>query len=507
MSDGNFEYILQQLYLGLTASLATGASGVTQLFMTILDHTVTTKSWCADNPEDGEAQARRKTLMWMLKNLLQLCPCREDFAETGAWVKYPTALKWATEDFKVNGLDSWIIQYPPVGFAQLMRWYQILKLDIPDTEIEHIRTMKLVHFMTAKMLADLFKAPHGNRSWHEPYLTLLYRSFNAPGVPRNAGSNSLVENADFCHRFGHVANPERYADSARFLKCYVALHDDLVPRLQTMIFYLLYHVKSHATPKTIFTDLKMRYPLAASILDPTQPIPAEMVQSLLLTPFTPYRPADADLKLHNDSVTPFVTPFGPSVVHCGAPGCEKPFHPSGIDLTATDAAAIVREGRKRHLAEVFGLSSSSTNPFQQTTKTGLPDATGAPDPPSSAHYCLHISIARSWAHLDAKERAAVLGDRDGGKEAFVGKVAQYVCQVNRRGDIYCEDLERDIRDVLPSFFRALAVAVRQKKAGDDHGPAASDAEIAAYELKFEENTVGKKLERELLIGKEKEIRT
>ena len=121
-SGPNRPYISHQLYLALTAGLATGASGVVQLFATILDRTLETKSWCAkDLVKDSEIVARRKVLEWLLYNLLDNCPCRENFSEIGEWVQYPVALKWAADDFKESGLDSWIIQYPIAGFSQLMR--------------------------------------------------------------------------------------------------------------------------------------------------------------------------------------------------------------------------------------------------------------------------------------------------------------------------------------------------------------------------------------------------
>ena len=74
----NKRYINHQLTLAMTAGLATGASGIIQLFMTVLNRTLETKSWCsAANLEDSEVLARRQTLEWTLSNLLHKCPCRE----------------------------------------------------------------------------------------------------------------------------------------------------------------------------------------------------------------------------------------------------------------------------------------------------------------------------------------------------------------------------------------------------------------------------------------------
>ena len=49
--------------------------------------------------------------------------CRENFTETGDFVDYPRALIWAVKYYEEAHLDSWIIQYPVLGFNKLIRWY------------------------------------------------------------------------------------------------------------------------------------------------------------------------------------------------------------------------------------------------------------------------------------------------------------------------------------------------------------------------------------------------
>lgn len=107
----NKKYINHQLALAITAGLATGASGILQLFMTIIERTMETKLWCAKDSEDVEISSRRQVLDWTLRNLLQRCESRENFSETGQWVSYPQALLWAVSDYNHAHLDSWIIQY------------------------------------------------------------------------------------------------------------------------------------------------------------------------------------------------------------------------------------------------------------------------------------------------------------------------------------------------------------------------------------------------------------
>ena len=81
----NKKYIVHQLYLALTAGLATGASTVVQLFAGILDHTLATKKWCAEKGDD-DACERGRVLRWLLQDVLENCRCRENFSETGKWV-------------------------------------------------------------------------------------------------------------------------------------------------------------------------------------------------------------------------------------------------------------------------------------------------------------------------------------------------------------------------------------------------------------------------------------
>lgn len=64
-------YINHQLTLAITAGLATGISGIGQVFMTILDRTLETKDWCSDQSgledcqKDSETSIRHNTLKWL----------------------------------------------------------------------------------------------------------------------------------------------------------------------------------------------------------------------------------------------------------------------------------------------------------------------------------------------------------------------------------------------------------------------------------------------------------
>jgi hypothetical protein len=77
--DGNNKkYINEQLYLALTSGLTTGAAGIAQLFMAILEEVLRTKSWAGAGfndtemraDEQNEALQRKNTFEWMLDQLV-----------------------------------------------------------------------------------------------------------------------------------------------------------------------------------------------------------------------------------------------------------------------------------------------------------------------------------------------------------------------------------------------------------------------------------------------------
>ena len=178
----NKKYINHQLTLAITAGLATSASGVLQLFMTIIERTLETKNWCAKDSEDAEIYSRRQLLDWTLRNLLQRCESRENFSETGQWVAYSQALLWAVSDYNQAHLDSWIIQYPLAGFNQMLRWYELLNLPIVPGRMEAMQKAKIINLVITNIMNGLFREKDGDKSWTHPFLQLVYQGFNAPNV-------------------------------------------------------------------------------------------------------------------------------------------------------------------------------------------------------------------------------------------------------------------------------------------------------------------------------------
>ena len=161
----NKKYIQDQLYLALTAGLVTGAAGIAQLFMAILDQVIRTKSWAGaglpetqpSTDEHNEAAQRRHTFQWMLDQLVENTRTRETFTEVGDWVKFPQALEWVAKDFTANGLASFAVTYPAAGFGRLVSLGR--KTGALDEEtVRRLGTAKGVYSVAAKYLADMQKA-------------------------------------------------------------------------------------------------------------------------------------------------------------------------------------------------------------------------------------------------------------------------------------------------------------------------------------------------------------
>ena len=124
-TGANKRYMDHQLCLAITGGLKTGTAGIAQMFISMLDRVLTTKSWCQVGPEnsvpDRERLLRRNVFGWMLNSMITHAITRETFSEEGAWVYLPQAMLWALDEFKEVCLDSWLIQYPIGGFRQFIR--------------------------------------------------------------------------------------------------------------------------------------------------------------------------------------------------------------------------------------------------------------------------------------------------------------------------------------------------------------------------------------------------
>ena len=65
------------------------------------------------------------------------------------------------------------MQYPIAGFTQLMRWYEILELDVPTKHLTAIKHAKLIHLVVTKIMNNVLIAEEDN--WRERFLKLIYK--------------------------------------------------------------------------------------------------------------------------------------------------------------------------------------------------------------------------------------------------------------------------------------------------------------------------------------------
>ena len=456
----NKRYLDHQLCLAITTGLRTGASGIAQIFMTILDRVLETKPWCRIDEDqtngdalDHEKSIRRQAFNWMLKAVLRNCNTRETFTEIGPWVPYPQALTWAFKDYEQAGLDGWIIQYPLNGFCQIIRWYGMLDDPLDESKVETVSKAKLMHLVVSTMMNDLLRQQDNGREWTHPFMRLLYRDFNAPGVPQDmCSSESIVTPPEFWNRLEDAMG--NWPDVKRFLSIFsTGAQTAMCRRVQLAVFWAIFTQQTHTAPKTFFRTIAEREPLAAVILgksdDLAADVPEAPVIEVLTSIFREHGP-ETDAIHGDDKSPPFVSPFGASVLRCGLEGCNVQFF---TPKTAGEPATLpdpdtVRQRRAQHFKDVFGGQSSST--------TGLPEPTRAPKAPTSSHCNLHRSIAQVWSRLDRPTKQKLyLGNDERALADFVSKVIFELCTKNGRGNIYQSGLDKATRDLLPSFFEAL----------------------------------------------------
>ncbi|KAJ4990277.1 hypothetical protein SVAN01_04159 [Stagonosporopsis vannaccii] len=492
----NKKYINSQLYSALTAHLATGAAGVAQLFMAILQNVMKTKAWAGAGMDtsgistDGQEEAaqRRKTFQWMLAQLVEKTRTRETFNENGEWVEFPQALAWAAKDFEDNGLASFAVTYPVAGFNSLLALGQHTSA-FSDDIVGRLQSAKVLYSIAAKYLAELqvvlqrgsSDTSTSREEWKQKYLAVLYRDFNGPLVPTDHGSDSILSNMSTFNTRLAVCLPDTPATTS-----IATMH-----KLQLLLFWLLFSQRGHCTAQTFFTRIIHDCPLAAAVLSPTLAVPPSEHKNTLLSIFATHNAPliDPTQAAAHHTVIPFANPFGASVLRCGVPSCAHPFiDPSTLHGERIPGAAIeaIRRARAAHLIAVFGIRGRF-----EASATGLPErtASAAGQPPASVHSNMHITIARAWSEQMPDARRAIV---EGGvaRLAFVQGVQRKLC-VEGRGNVFNAQMEQDVDALLPSFFAVLADALRAAgKSGED---------VAVFEHDFTQNNMMEKVVGELMM--------
>ncbi|KAL1606235.1 hypothetical protein SLS60_003637 [Paraconiothyrium brasiliense] len=488
--DGsNKKYINEQLYFALTTGLATGAAGVAQLFMAILTEVLHTKSWAGaglkvSGDEQTEAIQRKRTFDWMLDQLVQHTRTRETFNELGDWVEFPQALEWVAKDFQLNGLASFVITYPFAGFSKMLSLGKRTLVFTSDI-MRRMRIAKAVYSIVAKYLADMQNAiQNGDQSeqWKQKYLEMIYQEFNATMIPKDRRLDSVVCDAKI---FGDRLT----ACLGGFQREFQSLADDedgstIMRKIQLILFWLVYQQKAHCTAQTFFHTISQREHLASAVLDSSLAVPENELLSILLSIFAKEASyaIDASAAALHRTVIPFSNPFGASVLRCGVEPCGAIFCDQDMQTFNLRDIERVRQARATHMINVFGIRGRFEN-----SQTGLPEPTATGKPPASTHLNLHIAVARTWAERNKEGRRAVIDDNHE-REAFIASVRSKICEQGR-GDVFSCEIDQDVRDVLPSFFSVLALALRLE--------GKTDEDITTYEHDFAQNKMEEKVRWEL----------
>lgn len=496
--DPSRAYIMTQLYLGLTDGLAIGAPLVSQLFMAILHNYLTTKQWAGAglsgdqlaSDQYAEERQRRNTLEWMRNQLLEKTISREDFGSTGRWVKFPEALRWMAKDFAENLMASKVVTYPVAGFDTLIS----LGEKTSAFSVENIHLMNIaraVYSITAKFLLDLQNnASSPQELWKQNYMKTLYREFNGPLIPKDLhGPQSLVTNVDAF--FSHLSECFGRDDVKGIAQAFAWADNDtkvlLMRKIQLLLFWLVFRRTPPMKAQTYFGKLQDENPLASAVLDPKLSVPQSTIKEQLLSIFVGHEDnvyIDPEaMRMHTQACVPFATPFGPSILHCGAPACRKPFLTLelGTQFEAKHALTI-SSNRKEHFIQVFGIR----NRFEHSAN-GLPERTEFGQSPASMHANYHANIVLAWAEGTVDERRRIVND-EAAREEFVGKVRARICGQGR-GNVYDVMMDEDIRAYLPSLLKVLALALRME--GKD------DKDVAVYEHDFDQNSLEAKARWEM----------
>ncbi|KAJ7725190.1 hypothetical protein B0H16DRAFT_1594974 [Mycena metata] len=422
--DGvNRKYITNCLATVLTNGLATGASGLVQVLMSVILTTMKTKEWAKASGSDREIQARREGMLWMMKNLVENSSCRETFDETGAWVSFEKALRWTLKNFADEGIYSWTVRYPVPGFLVLLELLGMVDgAEIPET----LRVAKLMHEIVTVYMTRIVKPSANKLDVQRQILRIVFSEFNAEGVPRNIHNNTAAINpADVI--FQRLTSWLDFPGTTTLIEQIGQTGAAKYASAVQYITFRLFIEDSHQTPKGYFqraaeADVHMQ----TATTKPENLTPA--VVEPLFTAMWDGLPRDVDhVNVTPDTIPLFVSPYSPSVLRCGR--CMVRF-----DLNGNDSEAV-RKARAAHLAQVYAVEGAVPK-----TANGLPENTARLAAPTTAH---------SWRSLDRESRLAILQEVVPGAPVDVNKPRMSA----GRGDIYAKDLKDSVTWALHTAAR------------------------------------------------------
>ncbi|CAK5263289.1 unnamed protein product [Mycena citricolor] len=479
--DGvNRQYISNCLASVLTGGLATGASGLAQVLMSILLTTMKTKEWAKESAGDEEIQTRRAGLLWMVDNLISNVSCRETFDETGPWVSFDKALRWTLLNFSEEGIYSWIVRYPIPGFLLLLDLLaKVGGVQIPQS----LLVAKLVHEMVTVYMARIVRPTADKLAVQRQILKVVFSSFNAEGVPRHIDDSHAIIGPDAAFKTldTWIGSPE----SSTLIEQIRAAGGDKYASALQYVAFKLFAEDSHQTPKGYLTRAAQADVHIQTAITKPEELTAAVVVPVFTAMWTGIAVDVDHASVTVETIAQFVSPYGPSTLKCGTGNCGVRFDGDGVHPDA------VRKARAAHLSMAYGIAG-----VESRTGNGLPENTGRLQAPTTTHVTLHSSIYKSWKSLDRDARRLILeevtsGHVDSNKTetaSFIDKVMDHICLKSARGDIYDHRLRENVLWVLPSFFAALHKATVLMHLSDDAELELLDFSLAArieWELEAE----------------------
>jgi hypothetical protein len=487
----NIKHINKQLRYALAPEEVLRDSEIAQLYMTILDRVLRTKSWAGAGLDHSEPSAeqheediqRRRIYQWMLAQLISNTKIPKDFG-TDTPVAFSEALTGAVQGFAKYNIHSNVITYPDAGFSTILSLGRTVNAFSNET-IRRMRIAKAVYFAVQKYAADQETSSQSRHEyWNHGYMKLLYASFTTRLVPKDLrGPESLVTDVDqFFSLLRTCVGSHEYLDQEQFTDS----HDKrlVMRKLQLVIFWLIFkHSRLPCPVDRIWRRIQRVEQLSIAVLEPSLDVPDAELHSVLLSIFATgnnVQFVDPDAARLHAGVVPFRTPFGASVIRCGIEGCKQPFY-TGDPATATENIGAIRNAQAHHFINSYGIMGR----FESSS--GLPQPIQTGSPPTSVHTNIHHNIVCTWAAMTVTERRAVIND-DLERKKFSERVRDRIGQ-QARGDIYNKTIEEHVKQVLPSFFQVLKEALKLENKSDD--------DVAVYEHNFQNNRLRWKIEYEL----------
>jgi len=395
--------LLARLALALAGGLQ--VASLPQLMLGIVQHEMDTCGFAADGT------AMRDALQFLGRQLLDHTTCPVTLREGGARATLRTAL--------VQALDSPLADN--YALAGLCVWLRVLAQFGLGGPVDGGRTVvrrRLLRALVAEHLGALHPARVSTLDARVlRYDALLYGQtrFGVPvdGTARQTtavgdlldGEDRRVLEALVRAQFG-AASLEAFAHAPSV----------------SAVLNALRGVRQHDSLGNTVSRLCREDALAASAFSAAHELALDAAAVVAALNARVHFTVDA---LHSARVAPFATPLGPSCLGCAL--CGFRFVELGFRGTPAQVRDRVVAQRSAHFAEVFAAA---------------PNGSGAPCP-GSGHVCLHLAV-----------RTTFDGALD--EEAQVARTVHWIVREDCRGNIWCAELEQDVRACIADYRRVLA---------------------------------------------------